>query len=275
MIDGSDDAMRRLFFFLGVVGIMYNGDLEWFYRIIAQSSFRASSFATQRSTRTPHSCGHRPMVAEGPEKLPCCDSQPARDRMSADEADPISELLARLEADIRDMPVVEAVALHEAYDAGAVAAAAGRREVKRVADERMATVTVALVDELVEAESAEAETQMLAKKEREEAAIAMRKELAAKAQAAKKAEIARQKQIKKEMAEATKNAARIAAEKEKLRFERSQAERKEMIRHLTMDMKLRDEDEIANERREGSSMSKGGKDDFTDAAKKKGDMSGF
>ena len=134
---------------------MYNGDLEWFYRIIAQSSFRASSFATQRSTCTPHSCGHRPMVAEGPEKLPCCDSQPARDRMSADEADPISELLARLEADIRDMPVVEAVALHEAYDAGAVAAAAGRREVKRVADERMATVTVALVDELVEAESAE------------------------------------------------------------------------------------------------------------------------
>ena len=69
--------------------------------------------------------------------------------------------------------------------------------------------------------------------------------------------------------------ARDAAEREKKRFERSQVERKDMIRHLTMDMKLRDEDEIANERREGSSMSKGGKDDFVDTAKKKGDMSSF
>ena len=77
------------------------------------------------------------------------------------------------------------------------------------------------------------------------------------------------------MAEETKKAARDAAEREKKRFERSQVERKDMIRHLTMDMKLRDEDEIANERREGSSMSKGGKDDFVDAAKKKGDMSSF
>ena len=34
--------------------------------------------------------------------------------------------------------------------------------------------------------------------------------------------------------------------------------------------KLRDEDEIANERREGSSMSKGGKADFVSAAKTKG-----
>ena len=49
---------------------------------------------------------------------------------------------------------------------------------------------------------------------------------------------------------------------ERAKWERSQVERKDMIRHLTMDMKLRDEDEIANERREGSSMSKGGKDDF-------------
>ena len=48
------------------------------------------------------------------------------------------------------------------------------------------------------------------------------------------------------------------------------AERVEMVKHLKMDFKLRDEDEIANERREGSSMSKGGKADFVSAAKTKG-----
>ncbi len=37
-----------------------------------------------------------------------------------------------------------------------------------------------------------------------------------------------------------------------------------------MDTKLRDEDEIANERLEGSPMSKGGKDDFVAAAMKGG-----
>ena len=55
-----------------------------------------------------------------------------------------------------------------------------------------------------------------------------------------------------------------------MRYEKSQAERAEMVPHLKMDMKLRDEDEIANERREGSSMSKGGKADFVSAAKTKG-----
>ena len=62
-----------------------------------------------------------------------------------------------------------------------------------------------------------------------------------------------------------------------VRYEKAQAERVEMVRHLKMDMKLRDEDEIANERREGSSMSKGGKADFVSAAKTAGndDMVGF
>ena len=43
-----------------------------------------------------------------------------------------------------------------------------------------------------------------------------------------------------------------------------------MVKHLKFDYKLRDEIEIANERREGSSMSKGGKADFVSAAKTKG-----
>ena len=71
--------------------------------------------------------------------------------------------------------------------------------------------------------------------------------------------------------------AREQAQKDKVRFEKAQAERAEMVKHLKMDFKLRDEDEIANERREGSSMSKGGKADFVAAAKTKGneDMEGF
>lgn len=50
-----------------------------------------------------------------------------------------------------------------------------------------------------------------------------------------------------------------------------------MVKHLKFDYKLRDEIEIANERREGSSMSKGGKADFLAAAKTKGndDMDEF
>ena len=46
--------------------------------------------------------------------------------------------------------------------------------------------------------------------------------------------------------------------------------RDELSKHLTMDKSLRDEDEIANERREGSAMSKGGKADFVKAASSEG-----
>lgn len=115
-----------------------------------------------------------------------------------------------------------------------------------------------------------AEKEEKEKREREEAAIAMRTEEKKKADAAAKAEAQRKRQIKKEMAEETAKEAREAAQREKVRYERSLAERTEMVRHLKMDMKLRDEDEIANERREGSSMSKGGKADFVSAAKTKG-----
>ena len=45
---------------------------------------------------------------------------------------------------------------------------------------------------------------------------------------------------------------------------------KEMVKHLTLDTKLRDEDEIANERREGSSMNKGSKSDFLTAMRSSG-----
>ena len=87
--------------------------------------------------------------------------------------------------------------------------------------------------------------------------------------------VARSKDIKKQMAKETAKAAAEAAAREKVRYEKAQAERKEMVRHLMQDTKLRDEDEIANERREGSSMSKGGKADFVAAAQGKGDMSDF
>ena len=92
-----------------------------------------------------------------------------------------------------------------------------------------------------------------------------------------KAELQRKKQIKKEMAEETAKFHKDKAQTDKVRYDKAQAERVEMVRHLKMDMKLRDEDEIANERREGSSMSKGGKADFVSAAKTAGndDMVGF
>ena len=115
------------------------------------------------------------------------------------------------------------------------------------------------------------------KREREEAAMTMRAEERKKAEAKAKAEAARKRQIKKEMAEETAKQARDQAQADKVRYEKAQAERAEMVRHLKMDMTLRDEDEIANERREGSSMSKGGKADFQDAMRSddKGDDKAF
>lgn len=113
-------------------------------------------------------------------------------------------------------------------------------------------------------------------KEREQAALAMREEQRKKAAMVKAAEAAKVKQIKKEMAEQTAKEKKDAAEKAKIRAEKAQIERVAMVAHLMVDTKLRDEDEIANERREGSSMSKGSKADFVDAAKAEGgDMSKF
>jgi hypothetical protein len=122
---------------------------------------------------------------------------------------------------------------------------------------------------------AEADAEADAKADRDAQAMARKQEMKAKAEAAKRVATARSKQIKKEMAEETKKQAREAERLAKIRAEKAQKEREEMIRHLKMDMKLRDEDEIANERREGSSMSKGGKAAFTASAKAKEDMSGY
>jgi len=110
---------------------------------------------------------------------------------------------------------------------------------------------------------------------REEAAIAMRKEEEAKAAAKVAADLARSKRIKKEMAAATAQEHTDNANKEKSRYEKAQNERRANVQHLMMDLKLRDEDEIANERREGSSMALGGKDAFVATAVADGDMSAF
>ena len=59
------------------------------------------------------------------------------------------------------------------------------------------------------------------------------------------------------MAAATAKQAKADAERAAVRYEKSLKERAENVRHLMIDKRLRDEDEIANERREGSSMSKG------------------
>ena len=118
----------------------------------------------------------------------------------------------------------------------------------------------------VQAENEAAELDRL---EREAEAKKRQSEILQKQATAKAAEL-RARQIKKEMAEETAKQAKAKAAAEKVRYERSQTERAEMVKHLKMDMKLRDEDEIANERREGSSMSKGSKADFVSAAKTKG-----
>jgi hypothetical protein len=110
-------------------------------------------------------------------------------------------------------------------------------------------------DELAAAAAAE-------KKEHEEAVLAMRAAEKAKADAARDAAISRSKQIKKEMAAETLKQANTKMEKDKVRYGKAVAQRGENVRSLLYDMKLRDEDEIANERREGSSMAKGGKDEL-------------
>ena len=117
-------------------------------------------------------------------------------------------------------------------------------------------------------EAAEAKAAALAEqKQQEAAALAMRQAQRDKAAAEKAATLTKAKQIQKEMAAECKKQQKDAEAKAKVRYEKAKVEREEMIKKLKMDTKLRDEDEIANERREGSSMSKGGKADFEAAAK--------
>ena len=108
------------------------------------------------------------------------------------------------------------------------------------------------------------------KQERETVQKTMRAQEHVKAAEAKSAELRRARQIKKEMAEETARERQRQAERERKRFERGQAERKESQHrlHLAETDRLRSEAEIANERREGSKMSEGGKADFVAAMKR-------
>lgn len=79
-------------------------------------------------------------------------------------------------------------------------------------------------------------------------------------------------EIKKEMAEATAKEHKLNAEKAAKRYEKSMAERKHNVErlHQAETNDLRDEMEIANERREGTSMNKGSKSDFLTAMRSSG-----
>ena len=85
------------------------------------------------------------------------------------------------------------------------------------------------------------------KEEREKAAMALRAEERAKVEALVQEERARIRVIKKEMAADTKKQKKDEEAAAKVRYEKSMAERAAMVKHLLMDTKLRDEDEIANE----------------------------
>jgi len=105
------------------------------------------------------------------------------------------------------------------------------------------------------------------KKEREAMADARRSFLIKKAKDETAAAVSRSRAVKKEMAEETKTQRKEDTEKAQKRFEKGQAQRKTNLETLifaeTDD--LRSEAEIANERREGTSMNKGGRNDFRNA----------
>ena len=105
-----------------------------------------------------------------------------------------------------------------------------------------------------------------------EAEEQMRKDEILRKQAeAEKARKALERKIKKEMAEQTAKEAKEAAEKAKKRYDRSMDEmkaNKEHLHRIETDI-LRSDMQIANERREGSSMAKGGKDEYLEAMKDK------
>ena len=120
---------------------------------------------------------------------------------------------------------------------------------------------------------AEAEAvRQLEKAAREAAADAKRKELIDRAQAAEAARKALNKKIQKEMAEATKKQALWQSNRDKAQWAKGLAQRKENLHrlHLAETDRLRSEAEIANERREGTSMNKGSKSDFLTAMRSSG-----
>jgi len=113
--------------------------------------------------------------------------------------------------------------------------------------------------------------QLKEKKKREDDAIAMRTQLKKKAEENAAAALALSRKIKKEMAEQTRRERQLQLQRTKIRFEKGQAQYKENQQklHLAETDRLRSEAEIANERREGTSMSAGGKKEFMEAMKKK------
>lgn len=125
-----------------------------------------------------------------------------------------------------------------------------------------------------DAEKAEAEER--AKAEREAEADKRRAALISRDKAAHDARVARAYQIKKEMAEETRKQAKADADAAQKRFEKGLTQRKENVNklHFMETDDLRSEAEIANERREGTSMNEGGRAEFRaamlegDAAKK-------
>ena len=104
----------------------------------------------------------------------------------------------------------------------------------------------------------------LERQEREAAAEARRLEIQKKASDAEQARRALAQKIKNEMAEETRKIKKLEEDRAKKRHERGLAQRNENLERLKRAEtdKLRSEAEIANERREGSKMSEGGKGEF-------------
>ena len=109
------------------------------------------------------------------------------------------------------------------------------------------------------------------KAEREAQEEMRKQEILRKQAEAKKARVQLERKIKKEMEAETRKAANEEEERARKRYEKSMEEWKENKRRLHQSETdiLRTDMQIANERREGTSMSKGGKAEFLDAMRDK------
>ena len=109
------------------------------------------------------------------------------------------------------------------------------------------------------------------KAEREAQEEMRKQEILRKQAEAKKARVQLERKIKKEMEAETRKAAKEEEERARKRYEKSMEEWKENKRRLHQSETdiLRTDMQIANERREGTSMSKGGKAEFLDAMRDK------
>ena len=109
------------------------------------------------------------------------------------------------------------------------------------------------------------------KAEREAQEEARRAEILRKQAEATKARKQLERQTKKEMADETRRLAKEEEERTRKKYEKSMEEWKENKRrlHQSETEVLRTDMQIANERREGTSMAKGGKAEFLDAMRDK------